>query len=365
MKKILFLLLLAITSLTTYAQKTYSIERPLQLENVAKGIKKDSVLVRGSDKVIRFVPRSEFGGSSQNLKQTLDNGNTAIDLDDNSLTINPIGLQLDNSATQTTKWQAEGISFNNDGSNSLFSGTELQITSSDNATSITKDQIRNKGISFASNLILNLERNLIGDNTFKFPENADGYSGILATRDDITLQRAVDNSGGLVNTTELNFTTSFGMFVNGWFQVEGLAQVRDGLNITNGGLTVNNGSILTGGNALQGTTTINGFNAVTSVNGNYASESGNVIVNLLKNYKVYTALISQTGTDAPVYHGTLAGAFIEGKSTMNTSVSMSGSLVASGTMLNVAAISTKDADTLASADGKLANSMVEIRVYPN
>jgi hypothetical protein len=75
MKKILLLLLLAV-SFTAVGQKTYSIDRQLQLENVVKGIKKDSVLVRGSDKIVRYIPRSEFG-SSQNLDQTLTNGSTS------------------------------------------------------------------------------------------------------------------------------------------------------------------------------------------------------------------------------------------------------------------------------------------------
>jgi hypothetical protein len=76
MKKIVLFLLLVVSSFTAYSQKTYSIDRQLQLENVAKGIKKDSVLVRGSDKIVRFIPRSEFG-SSQNLDQTLGLGNTS------------------------------------------------------------------------------------------------------------------------------------------------------------------------------------------------------------------------------------------------------------------------------------------------
>ncbi|OUL63090.1 hypothetical protein [Flavobacterium sp. AJR] len=101
-------------------------------------------------------------------------------------------------------------------------------------------------------------------------------------------------------------------------------------------------------------------------------------------YKLYVALLTQTGTNAPVatvlentlgntivwsrssagvYHGTLAGTFIVGKTTMSASVTTSGSSVASGTTLNIAAISTQKTDTLVSTDGQLVNSMVEIRVY--
>lgn len=63
MKKILILLLITL-SLTTYAQKNYSIERPLYLGTVNAGSAADSVLVRGADKIVKFVPRSEFGGGT-------------------------------------------------------------------------------------------------------------------------------------------------------------------------------------------------------------------------------------------------------------------------------------------------------------
>ncbi|MCC9071203.1 hypothetical protein LNQ49_06300 [Flavobacterium sp. F-65] len=102
-------------------------------------------------------------------------------------------------------------------------------------------------------------------------------------------------------------------------------------------------------------------------------------------YKTYVALLTQTGTNPPVatvlentlgdtivwsrssagvYHGTLAGTFIVGKTTMSASVTTSDSSVASGTTLNIAAISTQKLDTLVATDGQLVNSMVEIRVYP-
>jgi hypothetical protein len=79
MKKILILLLITL-GLTTYAQKNYSIERPLYLGTVNAGSAADSVLVRGADKIVKFVPRSEFGGGSggtQNLQSVLNNGSEA------------------------------------------------------------------------------------------------------------------------------------------------------------------------------------------------------------------------------------------------------------------------------------------------
>lgn len=78
MKKI-FLFLLLVISFTVVAQKTYTIEKPLQLNTVNEGVKSDSVLVRGTDKIVKYVPRSEFGGGSQTLQQAMDKGRTWID----------------------------------------------------------------------------------------------------------------------------------------------------------------------------------------------------------------------------------------------------------------------------------------------
>ncbi|MBL0736743.1 hypothetical protein JI750_07605 [Flavobacterium sp. GN10] len=59
--------------------KDQIINKSLKLETVNEGSNEDDVLVRGSDKTVKFVPRSEFEteGGSQNLQQTLDNGNYA------------------------------------------------------------------------------------------------------------------------------------------------------------------------------------------------------------------------------------------------------------------------------------------------
>lgn len=77
MKKILLLLLLSVSYFSS-AQSTYSIAKALQLQTVNESTSKsDSVLVRGADKIVKFVPRSEFGGGSQDLQQTIINGNTA------------------------------------------------------------------------------------------------------------------------------------------------------------------------------------------------------------------------------------------------------------------------------------------------
>lgn len=85
MKKILILLLITL-SLKTYAQKNYSIERPLYLGTVNAGTATDSVLVRGADKIVKFVPRSEFLGGASGVTSlfavtdTIANNNRTFDV---------------------------------------------------------------------------------------------------------------------------------------------------------------------------------------------------------------------------------------------------------------------------------------------
>lgn len=86
MKKI-FLLLLIVISCSTFAQvqipQEFSINKPLQLQTVYQGAKSDSVLVRGADKIVKYVPRSEFGGSvtTSTINDVLATGNIATDKD--------------------------------------------------------------------------------------------------------------------------------------------------------------------------------------------------------------------------------------------------------------------------------------------
>jgi hypothetical protein len=71
MKKILLLLLLSVSYFSS-AQSTYSIAKALQLQTVNESTSKsDSVLVRGEDKIVKFVPRSEFGGGIPLINEVL------------------------------------------------------------------------------------------------------------------------------------------------------------------------------------------------------------------------------------------------------------------------------------------------------
>lgn len=80
MKRII-LLLLVLTSFTGFSQipQEYTIKQPLRLQTVKLGTQTDSVLVRGSSGVIKYIPRSEFTSKGGNFQSAVDNGNTYTD----------------------------------------------------------------------------------------------------------------------------------------------------------------------------------------------------------------------------------------------------------------------------------------------
>lgn len=63
MKKIL-LFLLFIGSFPAFSQvqipQEYTINKPLRLETVNAGSKSDSIIVRGADKILKYVPQSKI-----------------------------------------------------------------------------------------------------------------------------------------------------------------------------------------------------------------------------------------------------------------------------------------------------------------
>ncbi|MEN2400572.1 hypothetical protein GKZ90_0012345 [Flavobacterium sp. MC2016-06] len=76
MKKIILLLLFIIpfTGFSQIIPQEYTIKKPLRLQTVELGSKTDSILVRGSNEVIKYIPRSEFssGGESVTLENLLN-----------------------------------------------------------------------------------------------------------------------------------------------------------------------------------------------------------------------------------------------------------------------------------------------------
>jgi len=112
------------------------------------------------------------------------------------------------------------------------------------------------------------------------------------------------------------------------------------------------------------------------------SDLATLIGPVVRPYKVYSALISQTGTANPtvivlentlggtivwsrptvgVYTGTLTGAFTVNKTTILNSTT-SNSITLSSSNINQVVIETRTV-TLGNSDGLLTNATIEIKVY--
>ena len=136
------------------------------------------------------------------------------------------------------------------------------------------------------------------------------------------------------------------------------------------GTTTDDGIV---GNKLQ----VNG-----NITSNVATLSNQVVVksqlDAIRPYKVYTAILTQTGTSAPTaivlentigsivwsrtvaggYFATLTGAFITDKTTVLITNGSS-----NGTYIHGAAVSTSNVNVITADDGQIDRATIEIRVY--
>lgn len=80
MKKFIYFAALLLTFCTTAQSQVQTLHSQIRLANVQPGASSDSVLVRGADKIIKFVPQSQIasGGGSSNLDSVLENGNMSM-----------------------------------------------------------------------------------------------------------------------------------------------------------------------------------------------------------------------------------------------------------------------------------------------
>ncbi|MFZ0596059.1 MAG: hypothetical protein WAM46_03680, partial [Flavobacterium sp.] len=80
MKKAIIICILVIGMMANAQTKNQITTKPLQLNTVNKGFVSDSVLVWGEDKVVKFIPKSEFSlGATPNIDQVLGAGSDAFD----------------------------------------------------------------------------------------------------------------------------------------------------------------------------------------------------------------------------------------------------------------------------------------------
>ncbi|PXY44537.1 leucine-rich repeat domain-containing protein [Flavobacterium hydrophilum] len=191
MKKLFLFLVLAVT-LNISAQSTTYIAKPLELNTVPASVtKSDSVLVRGADKIVKYVPRSEFGGSggSQDLQSVLNNGSS--------------GTLISGSGVNSTAL-------------SLFANDGVQGTSLNGTSYLTGNIVRGSFIvsngnpfmrkeyhGFTSNLSI---ADLTANNNYILPAKPEG-SYTLATADELTLDNILWNNDTAVNKA-INLTDS-------------------------------------------------------------------------------------------------------------------------------------------------------------
>lgn len=214
MKKKLAFLLLSV-SITTIAQvqipQEYSINKPLRLETVNPGSVSDSVLVRGTDKTIKFIPRSEFGGGgSQNLQQTIDNGGSAT-FNSGNQTVSIFDGSSNDVIFYSLDSEDAGTYNNMYFSPSIFSiESNYSTLAATSYFQINQGQIefRQYGPPGTGRTTLVFQEP-IGNSTLRFPAKTGSH--VLATLDDITggggtqtLQQTLDNGSiGIVSDSSI------------------------------------------------------------------------------------------------------------------------------------------------------------------
>lgn len=200
--KLLFTVLLLSVFTAQSQVKPYVINQQLQLKTVPLGAASDSVMVVDATGLVRHVPKSSIGGGSQDLQQTIENGPYAA-LDGGTVSI-LTGIDYE---------RGFGYHLNND-DNSNFT----ELIASQNSTSISsKSGTNNSALQIAfgktkiqedtagGTTILDFETP-IANTTIKFPAKVSG-NYFLATKDDITLQKALE-TGNTVVDMPINFNSS-------------------------------------------------------------------------------------------------------------------------------------------------------------
>jgi hypothetical protein len=271
MKKILLFLLL-IVSFAATAQKTYSVEKPLQLNTVNVGSISDSVLVRGVDKIVKFIPRSEFGKvDSLGLQEVLNIGNIAR-IENNSANI--LGISKGNRVVEFSLQNGNnqtffGLTAGGMGlSNNFSSGTKnshLAFTDSKDASV----QLSLFDSTINGNTVLSFnDITQMGNSKIRIPQKLGDHT--LAMLDDfktINGQSIVGN-GNIALATTSDFKT-----------INGQSLVGTGDIVISGGGTVNGGLKTLTGDSL-------------TTNLQFISDNTNVSSPL----RISTKTITSTGT---------------------------------------------------------------------
>ncbi|UPZ17783.1 hypothetical protein [Flavobacterium humidisoli] len=196
---------------------TQIINKSLQLNAVNEGEPTDNVLVYGADNEVKSVPRSEFGGGSQDLQQTLETGNIAQFEGGNS----KVKL-LDGDPDSRTIELITGD--NNTRSSMVLGNTFASLSHSEPGPGHVHSNISatNEGITLLNNdngtngwyNIFKVPYNTTTQTTYSLPIDKPNGNYTLATTDEITggnqnLQSVLDNGNiGYSNIAMFNYFAS-------------------------------------------------------------------------------------------------------------------------------------------------------------
>ena len=207
MKKIFFLIAIIFTIATQ--SQVYTINSHLKLNTVSEGTTSDSVLVRGSDKIVRCLPISTIvsGNSTPTLQNVADAGN-------NSTT----RLEVVNGPN--TNIMSGGFSSVSDGT--LTSSMTNSIINTNNGTGKFSQLSNTNGVQFntsSNSAFAHLKSdNITTGRVFQFPDN----SGTIATED-------------YIDSKNLDAVTTVGNFTNNKIQAKEFRSygVSDSLFVAN------------------------------------------------------------------------------------------------------------------------------------
>lgn len=132
MRKLLFLLVLASGMLVAQPNNSnkQTIGKYLQLAKVPLGVKSDSVLIRGSDKIVKFIPRSSFF-VNQNLQSVMNSGSNATVATDISIqTQGNGGLEISAASGVILNGQSKPLYIGAQGNNISMSNDQFKLTNS-------------------------------------------------------------------------------------------------------------------------------------------------------------------------------------------------------------------------------------------
>lgn len=244
MKKI-FLFLLLVVSFTVTAQKTYSIEKPLQLNTVNKGAKSDSVLVRGVDKIVKYIPRSEFG-STPTLAQVTAVGSSTSDAI----------FVADSYGTAILASTAIGVGYKD--TNTSLSSKSVSVS---NGSTGKSTEVQSNNILLKHGTGSSLALKGPDDAPYPMTQTFQAQDGVIALLSDIIVPASA-TAPGIVNNVSLQELGGVDKLINGVRIGKGSG---NGINNTTLGLTAldknttGDGLVAIGDLALTSNTT-GGFN---------------------------------------------------------------------------------------------------------